>query len=81
MLIVKMYYIYYMYSTSNIYYMYYKSSNISIAAVIKNPGMLKFVPNRLETKQLCNCGVKKLPFLIRYISNQYKTKKCVIKLF
>ena len=33
------------YSTGN-----YKSSKINIGAVIKNPEMLKFVPDHLKTK-------------------------------
>ena len=53
----------------------YNSSKISIGAVIKNPEILKFVPDYLKTKQLCNCAVKKLPFVIRYAPNRYKTLK------
>ena len=30
-----------------------KSLNISIGTAIKNPGMLKFVPDHLKTKKLC----------------------------
>ena len=48
---------------------------------MKNPEMLKFVPDHLKTKQMCNYAVKKLPYLLRYVPNQYKTKKCVIELF
>ena len=43
----------------------YKSSNISMGAVMKNPDMIKFVPDHLKTKKLCNYAVKKLPFVIR----------------
>ena len=64
------------YSTSD-----YQSSNISFRAVMKNPGMLKFVPDHLKTKQTRNYAVKKLPFVMRFVSDRYKTKKCVIKLF
>ena len=49
-----------------------KSLIINIETVIKNPEMLKFVPDYLKT--LCNYAVKKLPFVIRYASDQDKTK-------
>ena len=55
------------------------SLSISIGTVMRNPEMLKFVPDHLKTKQMCNYAVQKLPFVIRYVSDQYKTK-CVIKL-
>ena len=35
---------------------------------MKNPAMLKFFPDNLKTKKI-------LPFLIRYVSDQYKIKK------
>ena len=40
---------------------------------MKNRKMLKFVPDHLKTKKMCKQAVKKLPFLIRYIPDQYKT--------
>ena len=43
----------------------YKSINISIGTVMKNPEMLKFVPGHLKTKKMCKHAVKNLPFLIR----------------
>ena len=43
--------------------------------------MLKFFPDHLIAKKMRNYAVKKLPFLIRYVSYQYKSKKSVIKLF
>ena len=52
-----------------------KSLNINIGTVMKNAEMLKLVPDHLKTKQMCNYAVEKLPFLIRYVSGQYKTKK------
>ena len=52
----------------------YKSLNISIGTVIKNTKMLKFVPDHRKH------AVKKLPNLLRYVSDKYKTQKCVIKL-
>ena len=41
--------------------------NINIGTVMKNPEMLKFVPDHLKTKQMCSYAVKKLPFIIRYV--------------
>ena len=32
---------------------------------MKNPEMLKFVPDHLKTKEMSNHAVKKLPFLLR----------------
>ena len=59
----------------------YKSSKNGIQAVMKNPEMLKTVPDHLETKKMYNYAVKKITFCIRYVPDKYKTKKCVIKLF
>ena len=42
---------------------------------MKNPEILKFVPDHLNTKQVCSYAVKKLPFVIRYVPDQYKSKK------
>ena len=50
----------------------YKSLNTSIGAVMKNPEMLKFVPDHLKTKKMCKHAVKKLPFVIRNVPDQYK---------
>ena len=43
--------------------------------------MLKFVPGHLKTLKNVQHAVKKLPFVIRYVPDQYKTKKIVIELF
>ena len=53
----------------------YKSLNISAGTVMKNPEMLKFVPDHLKTKTMCKHPVKKLPYLLRYIFDQYKTQQ------
>ena len=45
----------------------YKSLNISIGTVTKNPYMLKFVPDHLKTEKLCKHAVKKIPYLLRYV--------------
>ena len=42
---------------------------------MRNPEMLKFVPHHLQTKKMCKHAVKKLPFLIWYAPDQYKTQK------
>ena len=51
----------------------YKSLNISIGTVMKNPETLKFVPDYPKTKKMCKHVVKKLPYLLRYVPGQYKT--------
>ena len=37
--------------------------------------MLRLVPNHLQTKKMCKHAVKKLPLLIKYVPDQYKTWK------
>ena len=41
----------------------YKSLSISIGTVIKNPEMLKFIPDYLKIKKMCKHAAKKLPYL------------------
>ena len=48
----------------------YKSLNINIGTVMKNPEMLRFVPDHLKTKKRCTHAVKKLPYPLRYVRNQ-----------
>ena len=43
----------------------YKSRKISIGAIMKNPKMLKFAPDRVKTKKMCKHAVKKSPFVVR----------------
>ena len=50
----------------------YKLFNINIGTVMKNPEMLKFIPDHLKTEQISNYAVKKLPFTIRSVP---ETKK------
>ena len=52
----------------------YKPLNISIGTVIKNPEMVKFVPDYFKTKKMCKHAVKKLPYLLTYVPDKYKTK-------
>ena len=51
------------------------SLNISIETVMKNPEMLKIVPDHLKTKNICKHPTKILPFLIRYAPDQYKIQQ------
>ena len=51
----------------------YKSLKISMGVVMRNPEMLKFVPNHLKTKKMFKNAVKKLSFVIRYVLDRYKT--------
>ena len=37
--------------------------------------MLKFVPDHFKTKKMCKHAVKKLPFVIRYVPDQYNTRQ------
>ena len=46
----------------------YKSLNISIGTVIKNPEMLKFVPDHLKTKKIRKHKVKKITLSLRICS-------------
>ena len=53
-----------------------KTKNISIGEMIKGSEMLEFLPDPLKTKRMCKlkrCAVKKLPFLIKYVPDRYKT--------
>ena len=52
-----------------------KYLKISIGAVMKYPEMLKFFPDDLKLKNVCKHAVLKLPFVIRYVADQFKTQK------
>ena len=43
----------------------FKTLTISIGIIIKNPEMLKFIPDHLKTKNMCKNAVKNLPFVKR----------------
>ena len=60
---------------------YYETLKLGIGTRIKNPKLLKFVPDCLKTRKMCTSAVKKLMFVLMYVPDQYKTKKSVIKLF
>ena len=50
------------------FFLIFKSLNINIGAVMKNPEMIKLVPDYLKTKKfLKDYAVKKLPYLFRYL--------------
>ena len=55
----------------------YKYLKITIRAIIKNPKMLIIVLDHLETKkmQTFKHAVKNLPVLIKYVPDQYLTRK------
>ena len=40
---------------------------------MKSPKLLKFVLDHLKTKKMCKNAVK-LPFVIRYVRDQWKTQ-------
>ena len=55
----------------------YKSLKISIETIMKNPEMLKFVPDHLKTKNMCKHAVKNLSlslFLINIRLSKYVIK-------
>ena len=37
--------------------------------------MLKFVADHLKIKKMCENTAKKLPYLLRYVSDQYKAQQ------
>ena len=53
----------------------YKSLKLGIGEVIKRLEMLRFVPDQLQAKRLFKNVVTKLPFVIRYVTNRYKTQE------
>ena len=59
----------------------FKSLKISNGAIIKNPEMLRFVPDHLNTKKMRKHTVKKLSFVISMFLIDIKLKKGVTKLF
>ena len=53
----------------------YKTLKIRIGAIMKDPEMLGLVPGHLTTKTMYKNAVKKLPFIIKYVPDLYKTKE------
>ena len=37
--------------------------------------MIRFVPDHLKTKNMCNHAVKKLPFITRHVPHRYKSQQ------
>ena len=48
----------------------YKTLNVNIGTAMKISEMLKLVPDHLETKQMYNYAVKKLPYQIRCVRDR-----------
>ena len=60
----------------------YKSLNVSVGTVMKNPEMLKFVPDHFKTIKMCMNAVKRINLSIKIkLLNKVRINKCVIKLF
>ena len=53
----------------------YNSLNIGIGIVMRNPGMLRIVPDHLKTKKMCKHAVKKLLSVIRYVPDPYNAQQ------
>ena len=51
----------------------YNPLNISIGTVMKDPEIVKFVPDYLKTKKMCKHAVKMLLYLLRSVLDQYQT--------
>ena len=51
----------------------FKSLNI-VGTVMRNPKMLKLIPDHFKTKKMCKHGVKKIHFVIRYAPDKYKIR-------
>ena len=47
---------------------------ISTEAILKNPEILRLVPDYFKTKKMCKHAVKKLSFMIRYVPDWCKTR-------
>ena len=53
----------------------YKTLEIIIGTIIKNPEILKFVPNYLKAKKMCKNAVKKLLFVLMCFLDPFKTQE------
>ena len=51
----------------------YKYSKFSIGGIMKNPEMLKFVLDHLETKKMCNKTILEDDWTLKSAPNWYKT--------
>ena len=59
----------------------YKSVNISVGTVMKNPEMLIFVPDHLKTKKCVSMQLKDYLIYQDMFLINLRFNKCVIKLF
>ena len=59
----------------------YKSVKINVGTEMRNPEMLKLVPNHLKTKKMRKHTVIKIPFIISMFPINIRLNKCVAKLF
>ena len=59
----------------------YKSLNINIGTVMKNPEMLKFVPDHLKTKKCVSMQLKNYLIYYDMFLINIRLNKCVLKLF
>ena len=51
-----------------------RNLKISIGEIIKDPEILRLVPDHLKTKMMCRHAVKKLLFLVKFFPDRYKTQ-------
>ena len=52
----------------------YKSLNISTGTGMKNPEMLKLVPDHFKMKEISKRAVKTLSYILGYVPDQFKTQ-------
>ena len=57
----------------------YKSIKISTGAVMNNLEIVKFVPDHLKTKKICEHAIKKIPFVIQHVLDRYKSQQMCSK--
>ena len=59
-----------------------KTLKISVGkGIVKDPEMLRLVPDHLKTVKMGKDAIEKLPFVIKHVPDRYKLNECVIKLF
>ena len=52
-----------------------KTHKLNIGEIVKDPEMLEFVSDYVETEKMCRHAVKKLPLLIKDVPDRYKTQQ------
>ena len=53
----------------------FKTLKISIGTIMKDPEMLRFIPDHLKAIKMSKTVVRKLPFIITYVPNCFNTKQ------